>query len=314
MRRANLTLRQIRCRGRPPATVRTSGPHGAGGARGRPHPHGLRVLRGAAAVPRRGRGVPRRAPDHRGHGPDAREHGADLRHPRAAGVHGPGRRAGLAGHDLAQGVRRVRGRRRLRVPAQRGARPPGRAADRQGRRHHRQDADQATAPTSSRPSSCRRSCATRSSSPSATPSPTPGPTPPPCSSRPTARRRRLAAQRPEDLDHLGPLRRVVLGRGPHRSRRPQAPRHHAVPRAARRPRPRDPPDLDDGRRAHQRGLLRRRVRARRLRGRRPQPGLPVHRPGARPRALHDVHLLPDRGAHPHPHRPRARGHASTASR
>ena len=34
-----------------------------------------------------------------------------------------------------------------------------------------------------------------------------------------ARRRRLAAQRPEDVDHVGALRRVVLGRRPHRPRR-----------------------------------------------------------------------------------------------
>ena len=51
----------------------------------------------------------------------------------------------------------------------------------------------------------------------------------------------------------------------------QAPRHHAVPRAARPPRHHDQRHLDDGRRAHQRRLLRRRVRARRLRRRRGQP-------------------------------------------
>ena len=55
-------------------------------------------------------------------------------------------------------------------------------------------------------------------------------------------------------------------------------------------------DLDDGRRAHQRRLLRRRVRARRVRRRRLQPRVPVHLRGARPRAVHDVHLLADRAA------------------
>ncbi len=111
-----------------------------------------------------------------------------------------------------------------------------------------------------------------------------------------ARRRRVAAERPEDVDHLGPLRRVVLGRRPDRSRSPQAPRHHAVPRAARRPRHHHQRHLDDGRRAHQRRLLRQRVRARRLRGRRAEPRVPVHLRGARPRALHHVHLLPHQAA------------------
>ena len=50
-------------------------------------------------------------------------------------------RARLARHDLAQGVRRPGERGRLRVPPERGARAARRAADRQGRRHHRQDAD-----------------------------------------------------------------------------------------------------------------------------------------------------------------------------
>ena len=71
----------------------------------------------------------------------------------------------------------------------------------------------------------------------------------------------------------------------------EAPRHHAVPRAARRSRHHHQRDLDHGRRAHQRRVLRQRVRARRLRGRRAQPRVPVHLGGARPRALHHVHLL-----------------------
>ena len=79
--------------------------------------------------------------------------------------------------------------------------------------------------------------------------------------------RRLAAERPEDLDHLGPLRRLVLGRRPHRPRQ-QAHGHHPVPGPAGPPGHHDPRHLDHRRRAHQRGLLRRRLRARRLRGRR----------------------------------------------
>ena len=72
--------------------------------------------------------------------------------------------------------------------------------------------------------------------------------------------------------------------------------HHAHARPAR-PAGRDhPPDLDDGRRAHQRGLHRGRLRARRVRRRRGQPRVPVHLPGPRPRALHDVHVLADQAA------------------
>ncbi len=37
--------------------------------------------------------------------------------------------------------------------------------------------------------------------------------------------RGLAPQRSEDLDHLGPLRRLVLGGGPHR---PRGPKHHGI--------------------------------------------------------------------------------------
>ena len=114
--------------------------------------------------------------------------------------------------------------------------------------------------------------------------------------RARARRQdRLAPQRPEDVDDVGALRRVVLARHAHRSRQ-QAPRHHADARAARPARHHDQRHLDDGRRAHQRGLHRRRVRARRVRRRRGEPRLPVHLAGARPRALHDVHVLADQAA------------------
>ena len=44
-------------------------------------------------------------------------------------------------------------------------------------------------------------------------------------------RRRLEAQRAEDLDHLGPLRRLVLGRRAHRLRQAEARRHQPLPRA-----------------------------------------------------------------------------------
>ena len=108
-------------------------------------------------------------------------------------------------------------------------------------------------------------------------------------------RRRLDPQRPEDLDHLGPLRRVVLGRRAHRPR-VQARRHHALPRPHRPARHHGQRHLDDGRRAHQRGLPERRLRPRRLRGGRGGPGLPVHLGGARPRALHHVHLLAHRSS------------------
>ena len=134
---------------------------------------------------------------------------------------------GWLGHDLAQGVRRHRGRGRLRVHPQRGSSPAG------------------AAPRSARASasSARRSSPTASdflkekflpmilendvefavgySEPNAGSDA--------ASMRlkgvrhtDRGRRDRLAAQRPEDLDHLGPLRRVVLVRHPHRPRQ-QAP-------------------------------------------------------------------------------------------
>ncbi len=124
---------------------------------------------------------------------------------------------------------------------------------------------------------------------------------------------RLAAQRPEDLDHLGALRRVVLARRPHRPRQ-QAPRHHADARAARPARRHHQRHLDDGGRAHQRGLHRRRLRPRRVRRRRGEQGLPVHLPGARPRALHHVHLLAHQAAPRPAVRVRADRPSATASR
>ena len=77
----------------------------------------------------------------------------------------------------------------------------------------------------------------------------------------------VAPERPEDLDDLGPLRRLVLGGRPHRPRSAQAPRDHPVPGADEPPRHHREGDLDHGGRAHQRGLPRRRLRTRRLCGR-----------------------------------------------
>jgi crotonobetainyl-CoA:carnitine CoA-transferase CaiB-like acyl-CoA transferase len=89
--------------------------------------------------------------------------------PTRAGSASPGRRSTAAG-----------GRGCLRVPAQRGARRSRWPADRQGRRHHRQDADRARLRQVLKDEFLPRSSTPRSSSPSATPSPTPAPTPPPC--------------------------------------------------------------------------------------------------------------------------------------
>ena len=86
------------------------------------------------------------------------------------------RRAGLARHHLAQGVGRPGGRRRLRVPAQRGARRARRPADRQGRRHHRQDDPAPRQREAEEGVPAEDPRATRSTSRSATASPTPAPT------------------------------------------------------------------------------------------------------------------------------------------
>ena len=212
----------------------------------------------------------------------------------------------MARHHLARGVRGQGRRGHLRVPAERGPGRPGRAADRQGRRHHRQDhhqprqrAAEAGVPAQDPPQRGRvRRGLLRAQ-------------------RRVRRRlhavqghqggRGVAPQRSEDLDHLGPLRRLVLGGGPHRPRRAQAPRDHPVPGAHGPPQHHGEGDLDHGGRADQRGLPRRRLRARRLRGRGAQQGVPVHLRGPRPRALHPVHLLAHRPAPRPPDRVRAGG-------
>ncbi len=153
-----------------------------------------------------------------------------------------------------------------------GARRP---ADRQGRRHHRQDAHRA------------RQRLAEGGVPAEDPA-----------QRGRVRGRLQRAQRRlrRGVDEAQGRRATATAggstgrrRGPRRRTSPsgtgsapapipnvEAPRHHAVPRAARPPRHHDQRDLDHGRRAHQRGVLRRRVRARRLRRRRGQPRLPVH--------------------------------------
>ena len=75
---------------------------------------------------------------------------------------------------------------------------------------------------------------------------------------------RLEAQRPEDLDDVGPLRGLVLGGRAHRPGQAQARRHLAVPDPDESPRARDPEHADDRQGHHQPGVLHRRVRARRL--------------------------------------------------
>ena len=164
--------------------------------------------RPSSGLRRGGRALPRRARRPRRLRPHPREHGADRRHAEAARVHGRARRAGLARPDLAEGVRRLRGRRRLRVPAQRGARRRGAA-----RRSARASASSArrssrTAATSSRRSSCRRSCATTSSSRSATASPTPAPTPRRCGSRPSAASATASRAGSSTARRRGPPRRT----------------------------------------------------------------------------------------------------------
>jgi alkylation response protein AidB-like acyl-CoA dehydrogenase len=60
---------------------------------------------------------------------------------------------------------------------------------------------------------------------------------------------------------------------------------------------RDPEHAHHRQGHHQPGLLRQRLRGRRPPRRRAEQGIPVHLGSARPRAIHDVHVLTDRGAH-----------------
>ena len=101
---------------------------------------------------------------------------------------------------------------------------------------------------------------------------------------------------------------------PHRPRRPQAPRHHAVPGAARRPGPHHPAIWTMGdERTNEVFFDDVFVHDDYVVGD-AQPGLPVHRPGARPRALHDVHVLADQRAHQDPASTTCAGRAPRASR
>ena len=160
----------------------------------------------------------------------AGEHGADRRHAGAPRVHEEAGRSRLARHHLAEAVRRTGRRGCLRVPAERGARRPRRTADRQGRRDHRQDAHprrqrraEAGVPAQDprrrgrvrgRLQRARRRFRRRVDEAEGGP-------------RRARRRLRLDAQRPEDVDDVGALRGVVLGRRPNRPGRAEARRHHA---------------------------------------------------------------------------------------
>ena len=78
-----------------------------------------------------------------------------------------------------------------------------------------------------------------------------------------ARARRWRAAGASTARRSGPPRRTSpTGTGSARAptRADEAQGHHAVPGPDEPPGPHDPPDLDDRRRAHQRGVLRRRVR------------------------------------------------------
>ena len=100
------------------------------------------------------------------------------------------------------------------------------------------------------------------------------------------RRRLLRHQRPEDVDHAGPVRGLDLPARPHRPERAQAAGGHLVPAG------RDvdaghhaAPDQADRRRLRgQRGLLRRRPRARRSAGRRGEQRLDLRQVPAEQRA------------------------------
>ena len=244
--------------------------------------------------PRRPRGL-RRHPG---------EHGPDRRHPRAPRLHGRDGRAGLAGDDLARpstGARRARASTSTCSTSSwpgRGGPQIGKGVGIVGKTIIRHGSEKMKAGVPPQDPAQRGGVRRRLLR----------------AQRRLRRRvhaaegdqggRRLGAQRPEDLDHLGPLRRVVLGRGPHRPRGAQARRHHPVPGAHRPAGHHRQRHLDHGRRADQRGLPGRRVRPRRLRGGRAQPGVPVHLRGARPRAVHDVHLLAHRPATRAAHRVR----------
>ena len=85
-----------------------------------------------------------------------------------------------------------------------------------------------------------------------------------CTTRADARRRRLAAQRPEGVDVVRPVRRLGPLPRPHRPRRAEAQGHLLPRRRHARARRRGAAARADHRRGRvQRGVLRRRVRARR---------------------------------------------------
>ena len=105
-----------------------------------------------------------------------------------------------------------------------------------------------------------------------------------------ARRRRVGHQRPEGLDHPGPVRRLLLLAGPHRSVGAQAQGHLVPPRADEAARRRGASDHAARRhRRVQRGVLRRRPLPEGQRGRRREQRLGGGQHDAGPRAGHVGH-------------------------
>ena len=137
-----------------------------------------------------------------------------------------------------------------------------------------------------------------------------------------ARRRRLGRQRPEDLDHARPVRRLDLLPGPHRpDRREEAARHLAAALPDGLPRRHAAPDRADRRRLRgQRGVLRGRPRARREPRRRGEPGLGLRQVPARqrarrhrPRRRDQAAARPGQGARPGDHGRRRPARSTTRS-
>ena len=251
--------------------------------------------------------------DARSHGRHAGEHGANRRHPGAPRLHDQARRARLARHDVAQGVRRHRAARASTSTCSTSSLArPRRAADRQGRRDRRQDHHRA------------RQREAEAGVPAQDP-----PQRDPVRGRLQRARRRLRRG-----GHGTQGRRATATAGGSTARRSSPPPRTSpigtgsAPAPIPSPKHRgitlfllriDQPGItitasDHRRRAHQLGLLRRRLCGDDYLRRRAQQGFPVHLRGARPRALHDVHLLPHRAAHGRAVRPSSRPSRATASR
>ncbi len=97
----------------------------------------------------------------------------------------------------------------------------------------------------------------------------------------STRRRQLHRQRPEDLDHAGPIRQHDLLPGAHVAGGPPPGRHQLLAHRHDEPRRGGPPDHHAGRRARsQRSVLLRRARPRRQPGGRGKPGLDLRQVSA----------------------------------